>query len=135
MRPEYADVLIDPVSLSAGAPMARIFTGAVAPFDQLVEAYRTGAGVPLESYGIDLLEGQAGMNRPQFEHGLAAEWIPTMPDIEARLRDGRPARIADIGMGAGWSSIAFAKAYPNAIVDGFDLDRGFRGLGQPERPG
>ena len=45
-----------------------------------------------------------------------------MPDIEARLRDGRPARIADIGMGAGWSSIAFAKAYPNAIVDGFDLD-------------
>ena len=122
LRPEYADVLIDPVSLSAGAPMARIFTGAVAPFDQLVEAYRTGAGVPYESYGIDLLEGQAGMNRPQFEHGLAAEWIPTMPDIEARLRDGRPARIADIGMGAGWSSIAFAKAYPNAIVDGFDLD-------------
>ena len=79
LRPEYADVLIDPVSLSAGAPMARIFTGAVAPFDQLVEAYRTGAGVPYESYGIDLLEGQAGMNRPQFEHGLAAEWIPRCP--------------------------------------------------------
>ena len=79
LRPEYADVLIDPVSLSAGAPMARIFTGAVAPFDQLVEAYRTGAGVPTRSYGIDLLEGQAGMNRPQFEHGLAAEWIPRCP--------------------------------------------------------
>jgi SAM-dependent methyltransferase len=25
-------------------------------------------------------------------------------------------------MGAGWSSIAFARAYPNVVVDGFDLD-------------
>jgi SAM-dependent methyltransferase len=122
LRAEYAGVLTDPTSLSAAAPMARILTGAVAPFDQLVEAYRTGAGVPYEAYGADLLEGQAGVNRPQFQHSLAAEWIPAMPDIEARLRDGRPARIADIGMGLGWSSIAFAKAYPNVIVDGFDLD-------------
>jgi len=122
IRPEFVDVLTNPISLTAGAPMARILTGAVAPFNQLVEAYKTGAGVPYDAYGVDLLEGQAGMNRPQFDHGLAAEWMPAMPDIEARLRDGRPARIADIGMGVGWSSIAFAKAYPNVIVDGFDLD-------------
>ena len=33
-----------------------------------------------------------------------------------------PARVADVGCGAGWSSIALARAYPQARVDGFDLD-------------
>ncbi|CAN5588650.1 class I SAM-dependent methyltransferase [soil metagenome] len=119
----YVDVLTNATSPSAGAPMARILTGAVAAFDQVVEAFKTGRGVPYEDYGVDLVEGQAGMNRPQFEHYLATDWMTQMPDIDERLRTGRPARIADIGMGAGWSSIAFAKAYPNALVHGFDLDQ------------
>jgi 2-polyprenyl-3-methyl-5-hydroxy-6-metoxy-1,4-benzoquinol methylase len=32
------------------------------------------------------------------------------------------ARIADVGCGAGWASLALARAYPQSIVDGFDLD-------------
>jgi hypothetical protein len=120
---DYHEVLTDPDSLSAGTPIARLVTGAAAPFEQLVAAYRTGAGIPFEDFGVDLLEGQGAMNRPQFRHALARAWIPAMPDVEARLRDAsRPARIADIGMGTGWSSIAFAQAYPHVTVDGFDLD-------------
>jgi cyclopropane fatty-acyl-phospholipid synthase-like methyltransferase len=34
----------------------------------------------------------------------------------------RPARVADLGCGVGWSSIGIARAYPKARVDGFDLD-------------
>jgi SAM-dependent methyltransferase len=30
--------------------------------------------------------------------------------------------VADIGSGAGWSSIGIARSYPNVRVDGFDLD-------------
>jgi SAM-dependent methyltransferase len=30
--------------------------------------------------------------------------------------------VADVGCGAGWSSIALARAYPEARVDGFDVD-------------
>jgi 2-polyprenyl-3-methyl-5-hydroxy-6-metoxy-1,4-benzoquinol methylase len=30
--------------------------------------------------------------------------------------------VADIGCGAGWSSISIARAYPKVRVDGFDLD-------------
>jgi len=45
-----------------------------------------------------------------------------MPDVHARLQADSPARVADIGMGLGWSSITIAKAYPNVRVDGFDLD-------------
>ncbi len=44
-----------------------------------------------------------------------------MPDVDAALR--KPgARVADIGMGMAWPSIAIARAYPDATVDGFDLD-------------
>ena len=30
--------------------------------------------------------------------------------------------MADVGCGAGWSSIGIAQAYPTATVDGFDID-------------
>lgn len=120
---ELAPVLCDPGNPSTGTPMARLATGAAAPFNALVDAFRTGDGVPYEDYGVDLMEGQGEMNRPQFEHSLGQSWIPAMPDVESVLRDGsRSARIADIGMGTGWSSIAFARAFPNVMVDGFDLD-------------
>jgi 2-polyprenyl-3-methyl-5-hydroxy-6-metoxy-1,4-benzoquinol methylase len=34
----------------------------------------------------------------------------------------RAARVADVACGTGWSSIAIARAYPKAHVDGIDLD-------------
>src|SRR5262249_8257222 len=74
------------------------------------------------NYGRDLHEGQAGSTRPLFVHRLAQEWIPAMPEIDARLRANPSARIADIGMGQGYSSIALARGYPKVRVDGFDLD-------------
>lgn len=115
-------VLIDPESLSAMTPMAQLVVGAAAPLPQLLQAFRTGAGVPYADYGRDLHEGQARFNRPAFTHLLAQQWIPAMSDIDARLRADPPARIADIGMGQAWSSIALAKGYPKARIDGFDLD-------------
>ncbi len=118
----YEAVLADPDSLSAMAPMAQIFAGCVKPLPALLEAFRTGGGVPYEDYGADLAEGQAGTTRPQFRHLLAQEWLPAMPDVDALLRRKQDARVADIGMGFGHSSIAIARAYPNVRVDGFDLD-------------
>ncbi len=118
----YEAVLVDPDSPTAMAPMAQIFAGCVRPLPQLLEAFRTGGGVPFEEYGTDLAEGQAGTTRPQFRHLLTQEWLPAMPDVHARLQADPPARVADIGMGLGWSSIAIAQAYPKVRVDGFDLD-------------
>jgi methylase of polypeptide subunit release factors len=40
---------------------------------------------------------------------LATQWILPMPDIEALLRAyDATARVADLGCGTGWSSIALA---------------------------
>ena len=118
----YASVFVERESLSIAPPMAQIMAGAVAPLHDLLAAFRTGAGVPYADYGHDLHEGQAGLTFPLFVNQMAQEWIPAMPEIDARLRADPPARIADIGMGQGWSSISLARGYPKVRVDGFDLD-------------
>jgi SAM-dependent methyltransferase len=115
-------VLVDPDSLNYLIPAIRTLVAIGQVLPAIEEAYRTGGGVPFEAFGQDLREGQAGMNRPQFARLLATEWLPAMPDVHARLQVGVPARVADIGMGAGWSSIAFARTYPTVVVDGYDLD-------------
>ena len=43
----------------------------------------------------------------------APEWLPAVADVHARLLADPPARVADVACGAGWSSIAIARAYPN----------------------
>lgn len=118
----YIPLFTDPDDLSTVTPMAQITAGAIAPLRLLLDAFRSGAGVPYADYGEDLHAGQAGFTRPMFTHQLVQEWMPAMPDIAARLAADPPARIADIGMGQGWSSIAFARGYPRVLVDGFDLD-------------
>jgi len=118
----YSAVLTEGDSLSAATPMAQIVAGTVAPIQALLQAFRTGAGVPYADYGYDLHAGQARVTRPLFVNLMTQEWIPTMPDMDARLRADPPARIADIGMGQGYSSIALARGYPRVRVDGFDLD-------------
>jgi SAM-dependent methyltransferase len=49
--------------------------------------------------------------------------VPTvLPDVHTRFQADPPARIADIGCGAGWTAIRLAQTYPTVHVDGFDLD-------------
>ncbi|MGH2385528.1 MAG: class I SAM-dependent methyltransferase [Candidatus Limnocylindria bacterium] len=87
-----------------------------------MNAYRSGAGVGWEAYGADMREGQAAFNRPAFTHLLGGEWLPAIEDLHARLEADPPARIADVGCGEGWSTIALSRAYPGARVVGIDLD-------------
>ena len=118
----HAEPLLESDSLNYVVPLTRLMAGAVRPLDSLLEAYRTGGGVPFPEYGSDLREGQAAINRPAFLHQLSQEWLPAMPDVHQRLESDPPARVADFGCGYGWSSIGIGQGYPNALVDGFDLD-------------
>lgn len=123
LSPEVAEVVIDADSLNYLAPLAQLFAGVARLGPEVVDAFRTGAGVPYEAYGEDLREAIARLNRPMFLNQLRSEWLPALPDIDTRLRrTDPPARVADLGCGSGWSSIAIAIAYPNAQVDGIDLD-------------
>jgi SAM-dependent methyltransferase len=115
-------VLVDRTSLNYMAGLARLAVGAVSPLPTLLAAYRTGAGVPYTDYGPDACHGIADMNRPMFANLLASEWFPAIPEVHPRLQADPPARVADVGCGTGWSSIALACAYPKPRIDGFDLD-------------
>lgn len=115
-------VLIDPESLSLVAPLARFLIGSAQIMPELLDAYRTGAGVDSADYGPDNIESQEAINRPQFTH-LVGEWIGALPDIAERLRTGR-GRVADIACGTGWSSISMARHFPGIEVDGIDIDEG-----------
>jgi 2-polyprenyl-3-methyl-5-hydroxy-6-metoxy-1,4-benzoquinol methylase len=117
----HREALTDNDSLFWIAPMAILPVGGIMEvLPHLVQAYRSGAGVPFAKYGSDLRGGQSGLNRPIFLR-LLGRWIRTfVPEIHARLLGGES--VADIGCGTGWSSIALARAYPQSCVDGFDID-------------
>jgi predicted O-methyltransferase YrrM len=119
LSPAAAEVLTDEHSLLYLAPLARML-GTFAQVPDLLEAYRTGGGVSWEQYGEDARESQADMNRPWFEHELPRAFTGTAAIDDVLRRPG--AKVADIGFGGGWSSIAIARAYPQATVAGFDID-------------
>jgi 2-polyprenyl-3-methyl-5-hydroxy-6-metoxy-1,4-benzoquinol methylase len=122
LPPGHAEALVDEESLSYVSPFSRLLVACLRPIDALLDAYRSGGGVPYADYGADLHEGQAAFTRPLFSRLLAQEWLPSVPEIHARLQADPPARIADIACGGGISSIAMARGYPKVRVDGIDLD-------------
>ncbi|HEU4450034.1 MAG TPA: class I SAM-dependent methyltransferase [Gaiellaceae bacterium] len=122
LPPGHADVLIDPDSPAYTTPMARFAASFASVLPALEDAYRSGDGVPWEAFGPVGRHAQAEANRPIFGHLVGAEWLPAIADVHERLLADPPARVADVACGAGWSSIAVARAYPEVRVDGFDLD-------------
>ncbi len=119
---EHSEVFTNPDSLSVMTPFARFLVGVAYPLPALLDAFRTGGGVPYGDYGVDLREGQAEFTRPMFVQLLGQEWLPALPEVHARLQADPPARVADVASGGGLSSIAIARAYPQVRVDGIDLD-------------
>jgi ubiquinone/menaquinone biosynthesis C-methylase UbiE len=119
----HDEALLDVSSLDYAAPIARAVLASIRPVDALVEAFRTGGGVRYADYGDDLHEAQAAFTRPLFENLLGQEWLPSVPELHERLGADPPARVADLACGQGRSSIALARAYPKARVDGIDSDR------------
>ena len=118
----HDEVLLERDSLYHAAPFAQQMVGIMRPLAAVVEAFRTGGGVPYPDYGEDMREGIAYGNRPMFVNLMGSEWLPAIPDVHERLQADPPARVADVGCGTGWSSISIARAYPKVHVDGFDLD-------------
>jgi SAM-dependent methyltransferase len=118
----HAEVLIDRDSVAHLTPLAHFGVSFAQTLPAVEEAFRTGGGVSWEDYGHLAREAQSDANRPLFANLLGSEWLPTVADVHARLQADPPARVADVACGAGWSSIAIARAYPKVTVDGYDLD-------------
>lgn len=116
----HVGVVLDPVALDHLAPLASMIVGIGSVIDDVVEAYRTGGGVPYARYGDQFRNGQGGINRPAFTSALVEEWLPALGPAAERVASG--GRFADLGCGQGWSTIAVSRAFPQGDVWGFDLD-------------
>jgi len=121
LPPGHDEALLDERSLNYAAPFGKLLVACVRPIDALLAAYRSGQGVPYADYGADLHEGQAEFTRPIFDHFLG-DWLAAIPEVHERLEADPPARVADVACGQGFSTMAIARAYPKARVDGMDLD-------------
>lgn len=119
---EHREPLLDEDSLSYGAFMPRYIVSVGGVMPALLDAFRTGGGVPWDRYGDDMRQAQAAANRPLFLSVVGQEWLSSIPDIHRRLAAGPPARVADLGCGEGWLSIGLATAYPMIRVVGVDAD-------------
>ena len=124
LAPDHARVLAHPDDAAHVAPFAHMLAGIGGVLPRLVDAYRTGGGVPYADYGRAFRHGQGHINRPAFTHELPTDWLAAMPDVLARLECTRHPRVADVGCGQGFSTLAVADAFLDAHVDGFDLDAG-----------
>ena len=122
LRPGVAEVLADPDQLTYLAPLARQLAAAACQVPALARAYRRGGGLPWSAFGPDMRESEADLNRPGYLQLLADHWLPAVPGLRPRLQARPPARVADVGCGAGWSCIGLARGYPMGEVDGYDLD-------------
>jgi SAM-dependent methyltransferase len=123
LPPEHADVLLNRDSLAYLAPMARFVAASTGVMRHLVEAFRSGGGVPYETYGAEYREAQQDFTRPLFAN-LLGGWIEALPEVHERLRREPPARALDLACGAGIACIELARRYPEAHVEGIDLDEG-----------
>ena len=124
LDPAHARVLAHPDDPAHVAPFAHMLAGIGGVIDQVANAYRTGKGVPYSAYGRVFRHGQGHINRPAFTRELPTDWLAAMPDVIARLETARHPRIADVGCGQGFSTLALARAFLDAHVDGLDLDAG-----------
>lgn len=116
----HAHVLLDDDSEACMKPCAAVVPWIARAIDIMVEEFRQGTGA---AFGLfDLHDLQAAFTRPVFVNHLTQNWLPALPDIQAKLDAGARVRVAEVGCGEGLAAITIARAYPNAEVDGYDLD-------------
>jgi 2-polyprenyl-3-methyl-5-hydroxy-6-metoxy-1,4-benzoquinol methylase len=118
LPPEHAPVLAQeggPFFFGGGY---ELMLAEIAQIDRVAEAFRTGGGVPLATYGDGLLAGQERFSAGWVDNLLTQVWLPALPEVYAKLERG--AAVADVGCGSGLALIKLARAYPNSYFVGYD---------------
>ena len=118
LPPEHVAALAD-----EGGPMFfggvyEMLLSASSVVDRVAEAFRSGGGVPQSAYDDRFWDGMERFSGGWYDNLLVQQWLPAMPDVQRKLRDG--ADVADVGCGRGRALIRLAQAYPASRYVGYD---------------
>jgi SAM-dependent methyltransferase len=122
LTPEQAFALTDPDGAVFAPGAFELALGALRASDQVVQAFRTGAGLGWHEHHEDVFSGCERFFRPGYAANLVAAWLPALDGIEARLTAG--ASVADVGCGHGASTVLMARAFPRSRFTGSDYHEG-----------
>jgi SAM-dependent methyltransferase len=118
LTPEQAFALTDPDGAVYVPGAFQLALGTLRAEDQVIEAFRTGAGIGWHQHDDEVFNGCERFFRPGYAANLVPSWLPALDGVEAKLGGG--ARVADVGCGHGASTVLMAKAYPNSEFTGSD---------------
>ena len=119
LPPEHAAFLAEEAGPMFVGGMYQMLPALTGVFEDVIEAFRWGGGVPQSRYGAGMWDGLERFTRTWFENLLLPQWIPAMPDVRAHLERG--ADVADVGCGRGRALIKLAQAFPRSRYVGYDV--------------
>lgn len=121
LPPEAAMVLAaedSPAFVTAGAEVAGV---TFVDLDGLEAAFRSDGAFAWKDHDRSLFSSTGRFFRPGYLSLLTSQWIPSLDGIAARLEAG--GSMADVGCGAGHTSVIVAQAFPEATVTSIDYHR------------
>jgi ubiquinone/menaquinone biosynthesis C-methylase UbiE len=89
---------------------------------KVMQSFKDGRGVAQSDYPPETWEAMERSSASMYKHQLIRKWLPTMPQVVAKLAEGGSS--LDVGCGSGRAAIAIATAFPKAKVFGFDAHAG-----------
>jgi SAM-dependent methyltransferase len=118
LDPEQVMAFADPDSPAFVPGLFQVTAAMWAAEAKIAANFRSGAGLPWGNQHPVLFEGTERFCRSGYLGHLVQSWLPALDGVVAKLERG--ARVADIGCGAGASTIIMANAYPHSQFIGFD---------------
>lgn len=118
MNPEQQMALSNEDSPVYVAPAFELIASAYIDEPKITEAFKSGKGVGWHEHHECLFRGTEKFFRPGYRANLVSSWLPALDGVMDKLISG--AKVADIGCGAGASTLIMAEAFPNSQFVGFD---------------
>lgn len=118
LEPEQAVALADSESAAFVPGIFQITAAMWAAAPKIAANFRSGAGLDWDRHHPDLFEGTERFLRSEYLGRLVSSWLPALEGVVGKLERG--ARVADVGCGAGASTVIMARAFPASTFIGFD---------------
>ncbi|MET7271168.1 methyltransferase domain-containing protein [Streptomyces flaveolus] len=116
---EHVPALADEAGPMFLGGVYQMVPAALAPYERLIEAFRSGGGVRQSDYPDILWDGMSRFTGSWFENVMVDDWLSTFPHVVERLERGID--VADVGCGAGRALIVLARRFPRSRFTGFDI--------------